>query len=187
MKRLVKIIFLSASTIFLFYLFLPGPDFPEPPPDAIRSMEPADTETPLRRAYFTDFTRQEVLSHYQEQLETTSFMNLPLPTYRLNYPPENAQTIIRDQTRSTFLEEIVHPFRESLFVNGFEPTREKDAIFIEGKNWRQKITVRYVPSSLWARVGVGALTLALIVFIYKDWRGAVINLRAKLIDKWISL
>ena len=39
---------------------------------------------------------------------------------RLNYPPEDAQTLIRDQTQATFLEEIVHPMRESLFIAGNE-------------------------------------------------------------------
>src|SRR3990170_2036914 len=130
MKILVKSVYIIISAIFLLYLALPTPDFPLPPEGALQSQEPADTETLLRRAYFTNLTRQEVLDHYQEQFDSSSFLNIPVPTFRLNYPPEEAQTIIRDQTRSKFLEEIVHPMRESMFINGFEPKDPKDTIFI---------------------------------------------------------
>lgn len=170
MKRLVKTGYIIFSLILVFYLFLPNFDFPEPPPDALHSNEPGDTETPLRRAYFTDFTREEVMLYHKGQLEKSNFLGVPLPTYRLNYPPEEAQTLIRDQTRSTFLEEIVHPFRESFFVNGFQPKEEKDIILIAGKVWRQKITVRYVPSSYTARLAVAFVVLVLIWIISDEWR-----------------
>jgi hypothetical protein len=169
MKILVKYIFILFSLVYLMYLALPTPEFPLPPPDSFQSQEPADTETPLRKAYFTDFTREEVLNSYKSQLEYSPFMELfPLPTYRLNYPPEEAYGIIRDQTRSTFLEEIVHPFRESLYINGFEPKNDKDAITIDGRKWRQKVTVKWVPSSLIARLSVGVLTLLCIYLVYKS-------------------
>jgi hypothetical protein len=141
--RALVLVFLG---LFIFYLFLPTPDFPEPPSGFKQSFEPADVETPLRRGYYTDITREEVMDYYQSQFWG----------YRLNYPPEEAQTIIRDQTKSTFLEEIVHPFRESLFINGFEPSEPQYKAVIEGREWRQKIIIRYVPSSLWARLVVAA-------------------------------
>jgi len=90
--------------------------------------------------------------------------------YRLNYPPEEAKTLIRDQTRSTFLEEIVHPLRESLYINGFDPKDPKDAIEIEGKPWRQKIIVRYVPSNTLTRVLVVVLSGALVALFLKLWQ-----------------
>jgi hypothetical protein len=167
MKALVKLVFILFSILYLAYIALPSPDFPISPPDSVQSQEPADTETPLRRAYFTDSTREEVLQHYQAQMSGPLFNSLPFLTYRLNYPPEEAYGIIRDQTRSTFLEEIVHPFRESLYINGFEPKVEKDAINIDGRKWRQKITVKWVPSSLFARLSVGILTLISIYLVYK--------------------
>lgn len=170
MKLLLKILYVFFSIIFLSYLALPNPEFPSPPPYALQSDEPADTETALRRAYFTNLTREEVMSHYKNQLTKSSFIGIPLPTYRLNYPPEEAQTIIRDQTRSTFLEEIVHPFRESIYVNGFEPKTAKDAIFIGGRDWRQKITIRFVPSTAYIRLVIGVLTLALIPVLYNGIR-----------------
>lgn len=173
MKRYVKIVYIILSIIFLFYLLLPNPTFPEQLPNSLQSEEPADTETDLRRAYFTNSTRSEVMAHYKKQLQHSAFMNLPLPTYRLNYPPEEAQVLIRDQTRSTFLEEVVHPFRESFFINGFKPKEEKDAIFIGGKAWRQKIIVRFVPSNRIFRITIAVSVLLLTWFIFFEWLDAL--------------
>lgn len=173
MRVVAKIIFLVFSLSLILYLILPNFSFPEPPSDALQSNEPADTETPLRRAYFTNYTREEVMNHYKKQLEKSSFLGIPMPTYRLNYPPEESQTIIRDQTRSTFLEEIVHPFRESIFVNGFEPKDAKDAIFINDKNWRQKIIVRLVQSAMVVRIGVALPALILVVIIFRNWLDSI--------------
>jgi hypothetical protein len=168
-KNIAKIVYLLFSILFLTYLLIPNISFPNPPSDSLQSREPADTETPLRRAYFTNSPRQEVMNHYENEFKKSYFINVLLPSYRLNYPPEEAQIIIRDQTRSTFLEEVVHPFRESLFVNGFEPKEEKDTIFIESRNWRQKITVRYVPSNVWIRFLLGVLAIVLILVLYREW------------------
>ena len=161
--------FILFSIILLVYLSLPNPEFPTPPSDALQSDEPGDTETPLRRAYFTNLTRDEVMQHYKNEFKGSSFFGIYLPTYRLNYPPEEAQTIIRDQTRSTFLEEIVHPFRESVFINGFEPKDPKDAIEIKGRPWRQKIIVRYVPSNIWLRLVLGISALLATVVVFKEY------------------
>lgn len=160
MRKLIKAVLLVISLVFLVYSILPSPDFPEPPADSLRSNEPADSETPLRRAYFVNLNRQEIMQHYQNQFRG----------YRLNYPPEEAQTIIRDQTRSTYLEEVVHPFRESIFVNGFEPSSEKDTIFIEDRLWEQKITVRYVSSSTLFRAIVAMLSLFATLVLAKELR-----------------
>ncbi|MFV1917128.1 MAG: hypothetical protein ACC618_01400 [Patescibacteria group bacterium] len=166
MEKLVKTIYIVFAFSLFLYLFIPNPSFPKPPKDALRSNEPADTESLVRRAYFTNYTREEVMNYYSNNFKLPGFLNISTPTYRLNYPPEEAQTIIREQTRSTFLEEIVHPFRESLFVSGFEPKDPKDAIEIEGKIWRQKITVRLVQSTLLSRFLVATLTLIVIAIIY---------------------
>lgn len=144
---------------------MPSPDFPTPPSDALMSDEPADVETPLRRGYFTDLDREEVMQHYLSQFDETKLLDISILAYRLNYPPEEAQTLIRDQTRSTFLEEIVHPFRESVFINGFEPTEDRDLIRVGGKLWRQKIIVRYYPSDLKERLAVGILVSLLGIFV----------------------
>lgn len=147
----------------MVYLCMPNPDFPAPPMGSLQSKEPADSESPLRRAYFTDFTRAEVLAHYSKEFKWG---------YLLNYPPEEAGTIIRDQTRSTFLQEIVHPFRESIYINGFEPPADdaKDQINIEGRHFRQKIIIRYVPSSLSLRLATFALTILSVFFLFNEFK-----------------
>lgn len=167
----MKLLTSATLLVFLGYLLLPTPSFPLQPSDSVQSVENADTETSLRRAYFTNFSRKEVLEHYQRQFEHSSLLGIPIPTYRLNYPPEDAQTLIRDQTRSTFLEEVVHPFRESFFVNGFKPSLAKDEIWYKGVHYEQKITVRYVPSSPFVRIPVAFLSLLALLFVVREWIG----------------
>lgn len=166
--KILKAFFVVFLMVFLVYLLFPAPEFPNPPSNSVQSKEPADTETSLRRSYFTDSTRQEVMQNYAIQ-----FSREFIPTLRLNYPPEDAQTLIRDQTRSTFLEELAHPFRESLYVNGFEPKDPKDVIMIDGVYWRQKITVKYVPSSPVVRILVAIPTLILIWVTLREWEKGI--------------
>jgi hypothetical protein len=161
MKKIAIFFYLIFSLGLLFYVSLPNYDFPKPPPDSVQSKEPADTETPLRRAYFTNYTRAQVLDWYEVQFGRSNFLDIPLPTYLLNYPPENSGSIIRDQTRSTFLQEIIHPFRETVFINGYEPapTDYENRIVINGTHWRQKIIIKFVPTNLIVRVFVSLLSL----------------------------
>lgn len=158
MKKFFYFLFFAFSFLLLIYVALPNPTFPIPPDDSIQSREPADVEDSLRRAYFTNFTRREVMAWYRQQFGG----------YVLNHPPEDAQIKIRDQTRSTFLEEIVHPFRESVYVNGFEPKTAKDAINVDGRAWRQKIIVKYVPSNRLVRLVVSLLTIAVGWLVIKN-------------------
>lgn len=156
--------FLVLVLIFSIYLFGAPSLFPTAPVGALQSDEPADIEDPHRRAYFTDLTREEVLMHYQTQSQFY-FFGIPFKPYRLNYPPEEAATIIRDQTRSTFLEELVTPFRESLFINGFEPKEKKDAVIINGIHYRQKIIVKKVESPQFMRIAIFVPALIFFVFL----------------------
>lgn len=164
MKIAVKILYVTLTVFFLFYLALETSPFPNPPNDVYQSGEPADVESYYRRGYYTDLTRGEVLSYYKN-IYGTNILGYKLPTYRLNYPPEESQTIIRDQTRSTFLEEIVQPFRESVFVNGFEPSLDKDKIIINGYHWKEKIIVKQFPSNRILRVIVGFVSMILVYFV----------------------
>lgn len=155
----MKVIYLILSLSFFIYVVLPGPKFPEPLPGALKSTEGADLETPLRRGYFTNATRDEVMEHYFAQFGG----------YRLNYPPEESGTIIRDQTHSTFLEEIVHPFRESIFISGYEPKDTERELNVEGLFWRQKVIVKYVPSSLIIRIMVSLLIIISWPVVIREW------------------
>lgn len=165
MKKFTTTLYIIFSVVLLFYVALPNLDFPLPPPGAVQSKEPADTETLLRRAYFTDLTRAEVLNWYDIGFNKTNFR---FPTYLMNYPPEESGSIIRDQTRSTFLQEFVHPMRESLYVNGYEPapTDDVNRIIIDGVHYRQKIIVRFIPSNVFLRLFVTLITLVLIPVLF---------------------
>lgn len=166
MSKIIKILFFIVSLTLFAYVFPPSPDFPEMLPNSIQSTEPADIETPLRRGYYTNLTRPEIIEHYNSIFKN----NLGFITLRLNYPPEEAQTIIRDQTKSTFLEELVHPFRESLYINGFESEKTIYQLVIDGKTWNQKVIVRYVPSSVWVRLIVLFLTIASGMLLVREYR-----------------
>lgn len=159
MKLLYNVLFGLLSILFLIYIALPNLIFPPPPSDARQSVEPADSETPSRRAYFTNYTREEVLVHYQSQYQLSLFSLFDIPNYKLVYPPEEAYTLIRDQTRSTHLEEIVYPFRESFFVNEFVAKQEKDDIWYKGVHYEQKITTKINPSNLYVRFTMGLFTV----------------------------
>lgn len=174
-KKLTKVTYIAFSILTLFYVSLPNFDFPEPLPLSLQSDEPADRETTFRRAYFTDMTRAEVLEWYKNQFNRSKVFNLPLPTLLLNYPPEESQAIIRDQTRSTFLQEIVNPFRETVFINGYEPKPDDDEnkIVIDGKRYRQKIIIRYIPTNLYFRLLITALTLLSVPLVLSAFKPEV--------------
>lgn len=184
MRFVSKTLFILLSFVLVIYVLLPNPDFPEPLPDALQSDEPADVETPLRRGYFTNLSREGVITHYQNQVNHSKFFNYPMPTLRLNYPPEEAQTLIRDQARATFLEELAHPLRESLFINGFEPKEAKDAIVVNDKKWRQKIIVKYVPSNnivrLLALIPALILSALIIPKLFNELKYFLLKLRGVL-------
>ena len=168
MRVLIRFLSLSMLILAVGYLLLPTPPFPLKPPDSVQSLEDADTETPLRRAYFTNFTREQVIDHYRRQLAESKFLGIPIPAYRLNYPPEDAFMLIRNQTRSTFLEEIVNPLRESLYVNGFEPKVAKDAISYKGVRYERKITIKYAPSSALVRIPIVLLAISVFLILVRD-------------------
>lgn len=169
-KIIVKAVLAASWLVLVVYLAQGSLAFPSPPPDAFQSQEPADSEAlHVRRAYFTNFTREEVIEHYKKQMEHPNFLFL---LQRLNYPPEDAQSLIRDQTRSTYLEELTYPLRESLYINGFEPKEAKDEIWYKGVHYSQKITIKYVSNEFAARfvVAVGILGAALW-FVHELFEG----------------
>ncbi|EKD94474.1 MAG: hypothetical protein ACD_26C00034G0009 [uncultured bacterium] len=168
MIKIFKVFLVILILPLLIYVFPQSPSFPQPPSDFVQSFEPADVETPLRRGYYTNLSRAEVISHYEKEFN----WGFNVYTPRLNYPPEEAQAIIRDQTKSTFLEEIVHPLRESLFINGFEPLTEEYAIVKNGIRWRQRVVVRYVPSSVLIRMGVLFASMILSYFLILEYLNA---------------
>lgn len=171
-----KILSVVLIGLFSYYLLIPNPKFPAPLDDALQSNEPGDTETNFRRAYFTDYSREEVMNHYKNEFRYNDSIFKSSIQISLNYPPESAQQLVRDQTRSTFLEELIHPFRGYLFVNGFEPKEDKDAILINDKFWKQKITVKYIPTSAIYRTSILLITSILLTIILKEWEKYIIEI-----------
>lgn len=154
----VSLIFIAA----LYYLWLPAPRFPTAPPGALRSQEPGDLETPYRRAFYTNYSRSEILKYYSQQFYLPG-------QFLLNYPPEDAFSLIRDQTHSSWLQELVHPWRESLYINGFYPTKPTEQIYIDGVHYLNKITLHYVPSTLVNRYTVLLLVAISIYFLWREY------------------
>lgn len=168
MNKLLKLFFFLISIFLLIYILPKSPEFPQPPAGAVQSFEPADVENTLRRGYYTNLNREEVISHYKN--EFNKGFNVYTP--RLNYPPEDAPVFIRDQTKSTFLEEIVHPLRESIYINGFEPKSEEYAQYYKGIRYNQRIIIRYIPSSNLNRIIILALTLVVSLLLMREYKYA---------------
>lgn len=179
MAKILRAFVIVIVSIFLIYLLIPAPQFPDSLPNSPQSQEPGDLlDLDHFRAYFTNFTRQEVLEHYQRQFQHPGVFGI-IPSYRLNYPPEDAFTYIADQTLSNYLEEIVFPLRESLYVNGYEPGPEDDQIAFEGTPYKAKITIRYYKSNLFARLFVAGLSLFAIWILGKEYKNVWKELRGR--------
>jgi hypothetical protein len=171
MLKTLTLIAAFVVILALTYLLLPSPVFPQALPDAVLSEEPGDQRDPENfRAYFTDLPRAEVIKHYQEQFKMPGVFG-KLPSYRLNYPPEEAFTYVADQTLSNYLEEIVYPLRESIFVNGYEPKDDDDKISVNGRPYFSKVTVRYYRSNPVVRVVIMALSVGAMWWLGKEYWG----------------
>lgn len=187
MKRLLTLFFYSFILLFLMYLILPSPSEPPPLPDSRKSTEPGDTGQieGLFAAYYTNLTRSQVISYYQNYFVHSSFGEIPLLNFRLNHPPEYAWQVLRNTEHSSFLEELVHPFRESWFINGYEPLKDpfrkegqKLANFeFDGKVYSLKIQVLRKDSNPLARLVIFILSAFCLVWlgrqtkqIYEDFR-----------------
>ena len=162
MRKIFNVFGLLLLISIFYYLILPSPKFPDVPPGSIQSNEPADTESIYRRAYYTNLTRPEIMDYYD-----LAFRGLI--QYRLNLPPEDAYSVIRDQTKSSFLELIVHPLRESLYINAFVPTKPTEQININGVHYLNKVTIRYLPSHPISRLTVLALSGLLLFWLKKEY------------------
>lgn len=144
----------------IIYLLFPNPIFPSPPPGSLVSSEPADTESVYRRAYYTNLSRLEVMRYYK---------SIFTPSVRLNHPPEDAQALIRDQTKSSWLEELVQPWRDAFYINGFYPTKPTEQININNRHYQAKIIVRHIPTATVARLTALGLSLVSIRWLLKEY------------------
>lgn len=170
-KRVSLFLCFSVSLLILIYLLLPPPAEPPPLPESLKSTEPGDTvEIPGLFAYYTNLSRKDTVSFYQKYFYRSKFLGIPLLTYKLNHPPEFALIVIRDTIHSSFFEELVHPFRESWYINGYEPANDpfvksgqKLGNFKFGeKEYTAKVTVLKKESNPLSRV----IIFGLVVFCF---------------------
>lgn len=183
-RVVMKLLFIIFSALLFIYMLWPGPakisDF-NPLPSSDKSKLEGDTiQIPNVAGYFSDNFREFVmlfyLSNYQEQA------HLPFSPLRLNHPPEYSWKVIKKHTDSTYLEELVYPLRDSLFVNGFEPfTSAGEPKFwgstkfnVDSHNWYTKTTLRYYPSLAIVRVLVWCGIISSVYFLFKLGRKILI-------------
>lgn len=159
-KKIIIFAFLISA---ISYLTFPVPGFPPSPPDSFISNEPADTESAYRVALYTNLSRAEIINYYKEQWSW--------PFIRLNHPPEFSYEFIRDQTRSSWLEELVHPWKDSIYINGFYPTTPQEQFNYNGSHYIGKITLHYLPSSPATRVTVLVLTALCVYLLAREYVG----------------
>lgn len=181
MNKAEKLFFIGVFIVGTLYLILPAPkDFPDLP-GAVKSTEPGDTvQIANVKAYYTDMSRQEVVDFYENYFSHSPFRGIPLFTYKLNHPPERIREVLRDTQQSTYVEELVHPLRESVFVNGFEwnndpftkpAGRIKNILIVNGKTYQFKVTLFYQESQVWQRLLIFYLILSAVYLLYQAYHG----------------
>lgn len=166
----MKMRYILSFIIFLLgcvYLLLPSVPLPDLSNSKL-SQESGDTwQHPDQKGFYTNKTRSEVISELQGKF-SIKFWNITLPSYRLNYRPEESYEFVRDQTPSYYLEEIIYPLKESMFVNGWEPSNtpmyknidpsKRPFLEYQGQKYLSKVTLRPVYSKsvyqilVWASV-----------------------------------
>ncbi len=159
---MMKKIFIIFSGLLLVYMIWPGSskisDFKPLPSSAKSTLEGDTIQIPNVVAYFSGSFRDFVVPFYLKNYQQIT--HLPFPPLRLNHPPEYSWDVIKKQTETTYLEELVYPLRDSLYVNGFEIFRpDGTPIFYSipkleeaGKEWPAKHTLRFYASNIGVRI-----------------------------------
>ncbi len=187
MKKLFLVFALLVYLFGIAYLLLPSPSLPAIP-NSFKSDEPGDTwQHPDQPAYYTDLSRNEALTYLQNSF-SINLLGLRLPSYRLNYRPEDATQYIREQLLTYYLEEIVYPLRESLFVHGWNPRlspisaqlfdvqRNRWEIIREGKEYQSKVTLKAYYSPIWIRLLIWTGIFPLAWLLAKQTKASVRDL-----------
>lgn len=173
MTKKISIIFLVIFNVLaVIYLISPTPTIPDLE-NSLKSDLPGDTKQISNvTGYFTNLSRQGVMNFYQKYYQGLFRINL-------NHPPEKAKEIIVDTIPSYYLEELVLPFKESLYINGFEwekdvftkpEKRIKNKIFFQGQEFAAKITLRRFPVSIPKRLLSFFITEIGIIFAYLTYK-----------------
>lgn len=181
MKKKIFLIFLG---LLLIYMIWPGPskisDF-KTLPNSDKSTLSGDTiQIPNVAAYFSNDFREFVVSSYVSNYQEKS--RLPFPPLKLSHPPEVSWIAIKKHTDSTYLEELVYPLRDSLYVNGFEPFYSDGSpkfwgstkFEVNDHSWFTKTTLRFYPSKLLVRIIVWLGIVTSIYLLFKVGKKIII-------------
>lgn len=174
-------IFLLFSFLLLIYMVLPGPskisDFKALPNSQKSRLEGDTIQIPNVSAYFSDNYRSFIIPFYLKNYQSKTWFIFP--PLRLNHPPEFSWLTIKKHTDSTYLEELIYPLRDSLFINGYEPFYPDGSpkfwgstkFAVDENLWETKITLRLYSSKTWVRLlvwlGITLSTFLLFVMAKK--------------------
>lgn len=167
-NKIIYPFLLLFNALALWYLFSPLPNIPDLANSA-KSDLPGDTvQLKNVSGYFTNLSRTEVINFYKAHIPG-------LFRIQLNHPPEKAKEIISDTIQSYYLEEFVLPFRESIFINGYDwqndvftkpEKRIVNKIIYHNVNYQSKITVKTFPTTIYQRLfGFLVVEISLIFII----------------------
>ena len=172
LAKVGKLLLGTLLAVWLAYVLMPAPEFPADLPNSPISREPGDvSDFANRKAYFTDMTREEIMSFYDSEFRHVSVLGVIPPIRIRDYPHEEAEWHVYTPLLSTHLEELVFPMRESLFVSMYEPGDKDDKIAYEGQPYGIKVTIRYYRSSVWGRLLItGGLVVAGWLVFTKWWQ-----------------
>ena len=171
-KKITLVILALINILALIYLITPVPSLPDLP-NSIKSDLPGDTvQIKNTTAFFTNMTRTEVINFYK-----ASFSG----PFRIiiNHPPEKARQIWQETTQSYYLEEFILPFKQSLYINGFEwendvftkpEQRIKNKIEYLDKEYKAKVTLRLFPVKIYNRIFIFFLTEAFFIFSFLTYK-----------------
>lgn len=175
---MIKKTLIILVTIFnlcaVIYLTSPTPTLPDLPNSAKSNLPGDTTQISHVSAYYTNMTRTEVMNFYKAYYSGPFRINL-------NHPPEKAKEIIVDTIQSYYLEEFVLPFKESLYINGFEwendvftktENRSKNKLIYQDKEYQAKVTIRRFPTKTSSRFIAFFATeagLILTFFVFKSF------------------
>jgi hypothetical protein len=154
LRKILISILVIFNILAVFYLISSTPVLPDLPSSA-KSDLPGDTvQISNVTAYFTNMTRTEVMNFYKAYYSGLFRINL-------NHPPERSQDIFVDTMQSYYLEEFILPFKESLYINGYEwendvftkvESRSKNKLIYNDIEYKAKITIRRFPTSIPSRL-----------------------------------
>jgi hypothetical protein len=168
----IKKIFLTILVIFnlltVWYLLTPIPALPGLTYSA-KSDLPGDTvQLKNVSGYFTNLSRSEVINFYKANFNG-------LFRIHLNHPPEKSRDIILDTIQVNYLEEFILPFKESVFISGFEwqndpftkpEKRVANKLLFKNQEYFAKITIKTFPTTIPQRLTAFFITEACAIFIF---------------------